>query len=167
MTQETNDVHSNCYIGIGSNLDNPLKHVQDAIAELQQLENCTWIGASSLYRSEPVGPAGQEDYINAVACFTSTLAPEQLLDALQAIENKHQRVRIERWGSRTLDLDILLIADLTINSTRLSVPHPYIDQRNFVLIPLKELNENLLVKGSTITELLKECPAGDLEKLSL
>ena len=165
MTQETPREAMYCYIGIGSNLDNPLEHVKRALKELKQLSNCSWVGASSLYKSEPVGPPGQEKYINAVACVSSTQDPEHMLDQLQAIENRHHRVRIERWGSRTLDLDILLIADLNISTPRLTVPHPFIEERNFVLVPLLELNSNLLINGRAIRDVLTQCPAGDLQIL--
>jgi len=165
MTQETNNSAVRCYIGIGSNLANPLQQVNTAILELQQLENCQWFGVSSLYRSAPVGPAGQDDYINAVACLETNLPPESLLDALQQLENTHQRKRIERWGARTLDLDILLIAQQNIDTARLSVPHPYIAQRNFVLVPLLELAGDISIGQNSLKYLLENCPPGSLERL--
>lgn len=166
MILETSNTRSCCYIGLGSNLDKPIQHITTAIDELKTLAHCQYQGTSSLYRSAPVGPAGQDDYINAVACLTTTLTPEQLLNSLQAIENAHQRVRVERWGARTLDLDILLIDNLTINTTRLTVPHPYIQDRNFVLIPLFELAGEIRINDQLITDLLKTCPAGELQLIS-
>jgi len=166
MTLETNNTNSRCYIGLGSNLDEPIKHITTAIKELQNLVGCQLVSASSLYRSAPVGPAGQDDYINAVACLTTTLEPEQLLDSLQAIENAHQRVRVERWGARTLDLDILLIDNKQINTARLTVPHTYIQDRNFVLIPLFELAGDISINDQLLTDLLKTCPAGELQMIS-
>ncbi|MCJ8298051.1 MAG: 2-amino-4-hydroxy-6-hydroxymethyldihydropteridine diphosphokinase [Pseudomonadales bacterium] len=165
MTRETNSSTVRCYIGIGSNLANPLQQVKTAIVELQQLADCQWRGVSSLYRSAPVGPAGQDDYINAVACLETDLSPESLLDALQQLENTHQRVRIQRWGARTLDLDILLIAQQHIDTARLIVPHPYIEQRNFVLVPLLELAGDISIGQKSLTQLLENCPVGSLEKL--
>ncbi|EPJ52965.1 MAG: 2-amino-4-hydroxy-6-hydroxymethyldihydropteridine pyrophosphokinase [Osedax symbiont Rs2] len=165
MTPETNNSVSRCYIGIGSNLADPLQQVNTAIVELQQLANCQWQGVSSLYRSAPVGPAGQDDYINAVACLETRLAPETLLDALQQLENAHQRERIQRWGARTLDLDILLIADQVIDTNRLIVPHPYITQRNFVLVPLLELAGDISIGQHSLRHLLENCPSGGLQKL--
>ncbi len=165
MTPETNSDLRQCYIGIGSNLDNPLQHVNIAINELKQLKGTTWVGVSSLYRSAPVGPAGQDDYINAVASFHTNLEPEILLDRLQQLENAHQRVRIEHWGARTLDLDILLLDNICINTSRLTVPHPYIHLRNFVLIPLKELAGDIFINGTKVSKLISDCPSGSLDKL--
>ena len=165
MTRETNSSTVRCYIGIGSNLANPLQQVKTAIVELQQLAGCQWRGVSALYRSAPVGPAGQDDYINAVACLETDLSPESLLDALQQLENTHQRVRIQRWGARTLDLDILLIAQQYIDTARLNVPHPYIEQRNFVLVPLLEIAGDISIGQQSLTQLLENCPVGSLEKL--
>jgi 2-amino-4-hydroxy-6-hydroxymethyldihydropteridine diphosphokinase len=166
MILETSSTSRCCYIGLGSNLDKPIQHITTAIDELKTLAHCQYQGTSSLYRSAPVGPAGQDDYINAVACLTTTLTPEQLLNSLQAIENAHQRVRVERWSARTLDLDILLIDNLTIDTTRLTVPHPYIQDRNFVLIPLFELAGEISINDQLITDLLKTCPAGELQLIS-
>ena len=165
MIPETANSALRCFIGIGSNLADPLQQVTSAIVELAQLQDCQWLGASSLYRSAPVGPAGQDDYINAVACLETTLSPESLLNALQQLENAHQRERIERWGARTLDLDILLIAEQIIDTARLSVPHPYIAQRNFVLVPLLELAGDIPIGQSSLQQLLVNCPPGSLEKL--
>ncbi|MEH6445419.1 MAG: 2-amino-4-hydroxy-6-hydroxymethyldihydropteridine diphosphokinase [Oceanospirillaceae bacterium] len=167
MTLETDNNGVTCYIGLGSNLDNPLSHVQSAIHELKNLSDCKFVEASSIYQSAPVGPPGQDDYINAVICLTTTLSPEQLLDQLQHIENSHQRVRIERWGARTLDLDILLFGNSIIDTARLIIPHAFIAERNFVLVPLTELNSNLSIRGEAITYLLQHCPAGTLQKLDL
>jgi 2-amino-4-hydroxy-6-hydroxymethyldihydropteridine diphosphokinase len=165
MTQETKNSIMCCYIGIGSNLDTPLQQVKTAIEELEQLAGDHWIGVSSLYLSAPLGPEGQDHYVNAVACFNTALDPELLLDQLQKIENRHKRIRSQRWGARTLDLDILLIADLYINSLRLQVPHPSICERNFVLVPLAELNSKLEINGTAISEHIDKCPAGSLHIL--
>ncbi|EPJ45843.1 MAG: hypothetical protein OFPII_24910 [Osedax symbiont Rs1] len=165
MTPETNRHLRQCYVGIGSNLDNPLQHVNIAINQLKQLKDTTWVGVSSLYRSAPVGPAGQDDYINAVASFHTNLEPEILLDKLQQLEDAHQRVRIEHWGARTLDLDILLIDNICINTSRLTVPHPYLHLRNFVLIPLIELAGDILINDTKISKLITNCPSGSLDKL--
>lgn len=156
-----------CYIGLGSNLDNPQQQVSSALLELQQLQDCRYLQHSSLYRSDPVGPAGQPDYINAVACLETRLPALQLLDALQAIEQAHQRIRIQHWGPRTLDLDLLLYADQTIHCERLTVPHAYLTARNFVLYPLAEIAPQLqLPDGTALEKLLKQCPAGSLEKIN-
>lgn len=164
------------FIGLGSNLQQPLTQIRDALRELAQLPLSKLIKQSSLYETEPMGPpslSGQPDYdqpryINAVAELETELAPEELLDKLQSIETAHRRVRGEiQWGPRTLDLDLLLYGDETIETERLTVPHPGITERNFVLIPMVEISPELkLPDGRAIAELpacrdqhgVKRCP---------
>ncbi|MET4162507.1 2-amino-4-hydroxy-6-hydroxymethyldihydropteridine diphosphokinase [Marinobacterium sp. MBR-111] len=156
------------WIGLGSNLEDPLAQVSTALQELTQLPDTTLAARSSLYRSDPVGPPGQPDYINAVAALDTRLEPEALLDALQAIEQMHQRVRKIHWGPRTLDLDLLLYGDQVISTPRLIVPHAYMTERNFVLWPLAELAPELILPdGRPLNTLLQHCPMGTLEKISL
>lgn len=156
------------WIGLGSNLEDPLAQVSTALQELTQLPDTTLAACSSLYRSDPVGPPGQPDYINAVAALDTRLEPEALLDALQAIEQMHQRVRKIHWGPRTLDLDLLLYGDQVISTPRLTVPHAYMTERNFVLWPLAELAPELILPdGRPLNTLLQHCPMGTLEKISL
>jgi 2-amino-4-hydroxy-6-hydroxymethyldihydropteridine diphosphokinase len=157
-----------CYIGLGSNLENPVEQVSTALKELSQIPDTTLEHASSLYRSDPVGPPGQPDYINAVACLITRLEPHALLDQLQAIEQAHDRKRIQHWGPRTLDLDLILYGDHTLATERLNVPHPYAKERAFVLWPLAEIaNELTFPDGTVLSELLVQCPVGSLEKISL
>jgi 2-amino-4-hydroxy-6-hydroxymethyldihydropteridine diphosphokinase len=156
------------WIGLGSNLEDPLAQVSTALQELKLLPDTTLAARSSLYRSDPVGPPGQPDYINAVAALDTRLEPEALLDALQAIEQMHQRVRKIHWGPRTLDLDLLLYGDQVISTPRLIVPHAYMTERNFVLWPLAELAPELILPdGRPLNTLLQHCPMGTLEKISL
>lgn len=146
------------YIGLGSNLENPRDQVTRALEELAAIPHTTLDAASSLYRSAPVGPQGQPDYINAVARLKTRLSPLQLLDALQAIEEAHGRLRRERWGARTLDLDLLLYGEQTIQDQRLTVPHPEMHRRAFVLAPLVEIAADLLVPGrGGASDLLAGC----------
>jgi len=155
------------YIGLGSNLTNPLAQVQQALVELGAIPETQVLASSSLYSSRAIGPGEQPDYINAVALLETGLTPLGLLDALQAIEHAHQRVRIEHWGPRTLDLDILLIDNHVISSERLTVPHPYLTQRNFVLYPLADISPNLqLPCGTALGQLLAACPLDGLERLA-
>lgn len=136
------------YVGIGSNLDDPIAHVRRAFDDLSVLRNTVLIAHSSLYRSEPVGPAGQPDYINAAASLMTRLNPADLLSALQGIEIAHGRERNgERWGPRTLDLDLLVYGRETADGPRLTLPHPRIAERNFVLLPLEEIAPELQVPG--------------------
>jgi len=154
------------YIGLGSNLEDPLAQVTGAFVELAELPLTSLIARSSLYSSHAVGPE-QPDYINAVALLDTQLAPLALLDALQAIEQAHRRVRIQHWGPRTLDLDLLLYGDQIIEEERLNVPHPYLTQRSFVLYPLADITPNLhLPDGTPLADLLSRCPADGLLRLS-
>ncbi len=135
------------YIGLGSNLDRPVDQLRRALDELNDLPQTHLIRPSPLYRSPPLGPAGQPDYVNAVAWLQTTLAPLELLDGLQAIERAHGRERAERWGPRTLDLDLLLYGDRHIDSERLVVPHPQMHRRSFVLVPLHDVTPELFLPG--------------------
>jgi 2-amino-4-hydroxy-6-hydroxymethyldihydropteridine diphosphokinase len=153
------------YVGLGSNLEDPLAQVIRAFDELAGISRTTLLARSATYSSHAVGPV-QPDYINAVALLDTQLEPLALLDALQAIEQAHQRVRIQHWGPRTLDLDLLLYDDQTIDMERLKVPHPYLTQRSFVLYPLADITPNLhLPDGTPLEELLSRCPADGLMRL--
>jgi 2-amino-4-hydroxy-6-hydroxymethyldihydropteridine diphosphokinase len=155
------------YIGLGSNLDDPVTQVKTALKHLADLDHCRLLKASSLYRSPPMGPRDQPDYVNAVVLLRTTLAAEDLLDALQAIEQQHARVRDRHWGPRTLDLDLLLYGQVGIDGARLTVPHPGIAERNFVLYPLAEVDPALVIPGrGTVEALLAQCPDTGLTKLA-
>ena len=120
------------YVGLGSNLDAPAEQLRSALQALDQVEATRLVAASALYTSDSLLP-GQPRYTNAVAALDTTLAPLALLDALQAIENDQGRERKERWGPRTLDLDILLFGDQVLDEPRLKVPHYHMHARPFVL----------------------------------
>ncbi|GGC00134.1 2-amino-4-hydroxy-6-hydroxymethyldihydropteridine pyrophosphokinase [Marinobacterium zhoushanense] len=157
-----------CFIGLGSNLDDPQQQVLSAFDELAKLDGCRLGTRSSLYRSDPVGPQDQPDFINAVAELYTSLEAEALLDQLQAIEQHHRRVRERHWGPRTLDLDLLLYGNDLIDTARLHVPHPYMRERGFVLWPLAEIAPELtLPGGGALDSLLALCPMGTLERLPL
>lgn len=147
------------FVGIGSNLNDPVRQVYSALQALQGLSASRLMAASSLYRSPPLGPAGQPDYVNAVACLETRLSPLDLLADLQRLEADHGRVREGvRWGPRTLDLDILLYGDLRMVSERLTVPHPGIASRPFVLRPLAELAPTLhLPAHGSVAALSESC----------
>lgn len=145
------------YIAIGSNLNDPVQQAKDAIQALKTLPKSEFLTVSSLYSSTPMGPQDQPEYINAVAVLNTELTPLELLDCTQAIEQEQGRVRkAERWGPRTLDLDILLYGDEMIDSERLTVPHYGMKQREFVLYPLAEIAPNLqLPDGTELNQLLQ------------
>ena len=146
------------YIGIGSNLAEPLTPVRHAITALKAIPASTLLAVSPWYGSHPVGgPAGQPDYINGVACLQTRLAPHALLDALQTIEQQQSRERHTRWGARTLDLDLLLYDDQLIHDERLTVPHPRMAERAFVLAPLADIAPQLVLpNGCSVTSLLSQ-----------
>lgn len=137
----------NAYIGIGANLGDARANVQDAIARLARLPGATLLAASSSYRTAPIDSSG-DDYINAVAHIRTSLPAEALLQALHAIETAHGRERPYRNAPRTLDLDLLLYGDQQISSPTLSVPHPRLTERAFVLVPLLELAPAIAVPGA-------------------
>ena len=147
------------YVGLGSNLDGPEQQLLRAFDELDRLEQTRLQARSSLYGSPPMGPQNQADFVNAVARLETGLAPEELLAALQAIEQAHGRERTEHWGPRTLDLDILLYGQLQLDTATLTLPHAGISQRSFVLLPLSELDPTLDIPGAgALPALLSACP---------
>lgn len=156
------------FVGLGSNLGDRVAHVRFAMHELARLPRTRFVASSPWYRSAPVGPGVQEDYLNGVAELRSSLAPETLLDSLQRIEHAAGRVRSLRWGARTLDLDLLLYGMHRQASTRLTLPHPRIAERNFVLFPLSELAPSLrLPDGSRVQSLRARLDAAGLRRLGM
>ena len=155
------------YIGLGSNLDNPQLQLATALAGLDEIPDTTLVKYSSFYRSKPVGPRNQPDFINAVALLKSGLTALQLLGRLQSIENRHGRTRTgQRWGPRSLDLDMLMYGNEIINEPELMVPHPEIRHRNFVLIPLLELAPDIRIPGlGRADDLLAEVGRAGITKL--
>lgn len=149
------------YIGLGSNLGDSRQQLQQAMQAMHQLPQTRLVKASSLYSSAPLGPADQPRYTNAVAWLETTLDPLELLALLQAIELEHGRERQgERWGPRTLDLDILLFGQQAIAHERLQVPHYHMHMRPFVLYPLAEVSsaDLQLPDGRLLVDLLLQCP---------
>ena len=133
------------YIAIGSNLASPLEQVNAALKALGDIPESHILAVSSFYRTPPLGPQDQPDYLNAAVALETSLAPEELLNHTQRIELQQGRVRkAERWGPRTLDLDLLLYGDARIDSPRLTVPHPRMGGRAFVLRPLAEIDASLV-----------------------
>jgi 2-amino-4-hydroxy-6-hydroxymethyldihydropteridine diphosphokinase len=144
----TRELWRPAYVGIGSNLDGPVAHVERAFEALRRLPDSGWFVRSGLYCSAPLGPPDQPDFVNAAAGMLTRLAPHDLLGALQGIEKAEGRTRHgEQWGPRTLDLDLLVLGSLAIKDERLELPHPRIAERNFVLLPLAEIAPHLNVPG--------------------
>lgn len=155
------------HVGLGSNLDDPRRQIEQALGALERLSDTRLLRSSSLYVSAPMGPADQPDYLNAVAALETSLAPLELLDALQAIEHRQGRVRGRHWGPRTIDLDLLLYGGQQIDLPRLQVPHPGMAQRAFVLAPLVEIAGDIDIPGQgRASALLAACNDPSLRQLA-
>ena len=155
------------YLGLGANLNAPRKQIHAAVAALKALNDVEFVCVSHDYASKPMGPQDQPDYVNAVACVKTALKPEQLLDLTQAIELEHGRVRKEeRWGPRTLDIDILLFGNDVIETPRLTVPHYGLTEREFVVYPLFEIAPTLVLPNNqSLADITKTLPLNDLQQL--
>jgi len=145
------------YVALGSNLGDSNQHLLDAIAALAALPDTTLVGRSRIYRTAPWGKLDQPEFLNAVVALETLLEPHDLLDALLNIERAAGRERNgERWGPRTLDLDLLHVAGKTVSSARLTLPHPHIAERAFVLLPLHDVAPELDIPGQgNVAELLR------------
>jgi 2-amino-4-hydroxy-6-hydroxymethyldihydropteridine diphosphokinase len=144
------------YIGLGSNLAQPMQQLQRALATLRSLATLKVVTVSSFYRSAPLDGSAQPDYLNAVAQIDTSLAPLALLHQLQHIENEQGRERAVRWGARTLDLDLLLVDQIQLHSVDLTLPHPGLTLREFVVFPLLEIAPNLVLPSGIA---LHDCAA--------
>ena len=144
------------YVGLGSNLTNelgsPAEHLQQAVKSLRQHAKIRNVDVSSLYASDPMGPKDQPDFVNAVAGFETTLTPFELLSFCQQLEQRAKRARLRHWGERSLDVDILLYGALQITEPQLTIPHAGLCERNFVLVPLRELAPNLMIMDKPIAD---------------
>ncbi len=155
------------WIGLGSNLSRPRSQLERAFEALSSLPGTRLAARSALYASPPMGPPDQPDYLNAVARLETDLEPLALLDALQAIERAQGRVRTRRWGPRTLDLDLLLYDEKVMETPRLILPHPGIADRDFVLLPLLEVDPELEIPGlGRARALLARCARRTARRLS-
>ncbi len=156
------------YIGLGSNLEQPVNQVKKARIAINRLEKVQEVAFSSLYQSSPMGPKHQPDYINAVMAVNTSLKPIDMLRCLQQIENQQGRMRNDqRWTARTLDLDMLLYGDQQIDIPDLLVPHYGIADRTFVLYPLYEIEPELDIPGfGHISDLIANTPFDGLEKIT-
>ena len=154
------------YVGLGSNLRSPVRQIRQALRALQEIRQTVLVSSSGLYRSKPLGGIRQPDFINAVAALDTRLGPHELLSELQSIECRQGRVRgRERWGPRTLDLDLLLYGNERITTERLMVPHPGLLERDFVLHPLMEIAPLLrLPDGSRLSDRAAEV-ADELQRV--
>ena len=167
MNTRLNDVDSNsnnnatypwvtCYVGLGSNLknelDSPINHLNRAFERIQANDSTRQVRMSSLYASAPMGPQDQPDFVNAVVSLETTFSAHHLLILCQHLEQQAKRERVRRWGERSLDVDILLYGQEQISEPQLTIPHAGLHERNFVLIPLRELAPELIIAGKPIAD---------------
>ena len=158
---------STAFIALGSNLDDPERQIRNGLRELAALPDTRLVGASSLYRSAPVGYRDQPDFVNAVACIETQLKPRALLDHLLAIERCHGRKREFPNAPRTLDLDIALFGNLSLREPGLTIPHPRMHERAFVLVPLAEIAPGASIPGrGPVGDLLPNVDAASVVKLA-
>ncbi|WP_036479954.1 2-amino-4-hydroxy-6-hydroxymethyldihydropteridine diphosphokinase [Myxosarcina sp. GI1] len=156
-----------CAIALGSNLGDSLNTLKTSLAVLSQTPGIDLKATSSWYRTKPVGtPTPQPDYLNGCALLQVDQTPEELLTLIQAIELQFGRVRTEKWGARTLDLDLLLYEDLILEHPNLTIPHPRMNERAFVLIPLAEIAPDWIepVSQKAIAQLARRVDATGVEK---
>ncbi|MGA1839365.1 MAG: 2-amino-4-hydroxy-6-hydroxymethyldihydropteridine diphosphokinase [bacterium] len=161
-----NSQQVNSYLGIGSNLGNRIKNLEIAAAALSRHPHIKINSFSSFYETEPVGYKKQGWFINQVIQIETSLSPLDLLKAIQKIEDDMGRKRVVKWGPRTIDIDILLYADLLIVHSSLTIPHPHLTKRRFVLVPLAEIAPSLIHPslGESISKILIDSSAVDLVK---
>jgi 2-amino-4-hydroxy-6-hydroxymethyldihydropteridine diphosphokinase len=136
------------YLALGSNLGDRVAHLQRAVDEIRTERGVELVAVSRVYETEPVGGPDQDAYLNAVVAVETMLEPHELLALAQRCENDAQRVRAERWGPRTLDVDVLLYGDLELDDPALTIPHPRMWERGFVLAPLRDVAPDLVEDGT-------------------
>jgi len=157
---------SKIYIALGSNLEGPSQQIYKAINLIDAIDELSVIHTSSLYKTKPIGKIDQPDFINAAIEVEGDISPENLHTALQDIETQTGRIRMELNEPRTLDLDILLIDDLIMKTKKLTVPHPRMHLRQFVIVPLFEINQKLDIPGiGSIDDILKSLPDQGVVKI--
>lgn len=156
------------YLGLGSNMGNCPQNLQTAMELLRELPGVELTKASSMYKTNPVGYLDQSDFYNCVVEIITNLNPEELLVAVLAIEKQMHRIREFHWGPRTIDIDILLYGEEVVKSPQLCIPHPRMHDRGFVVIPLNEIAEDLLVPGLeySVKSLIERLPQGQRVEVS-
>lgn len=150
-------------LGLGGNLGDPANAMATALRTLDGRSDCRVTAVSRLYRTPPWGKTDQSYFFNSCAAVETTLAPEALLDVCLNIEREMKRERIERWGPRTLDIDILTYADVRQDAPRLELPHPRMTDRGFVLMPLADFTAGLVVNGKTVADWLSQADVQGIE----
>ena len=167
MEREKKDNSRNLYIGIGSNLNNPIHQLNIAIEYLSKIDFSHNMKIASFYESPPMGPSDQNNYINTAIMFSSSESPEDILITLKDIESSMGRKKNTiRWSERTIDLDIILLGDLVYESDSLTIPHMHAHERAFVLFPLLDLNPDIFIpKKGFAKDLVKDCLYRNIKKI--
>lgn len=150
-------------LGLGGNIGDPVRAMAEALTALDGREDCAVLAVSRLYRTPPWGKTDQAWFFNACALVQTSLAPQALLDTCLDIERQMKRQRIERWGPRTIDLDVLTFGDLRLQTERLELPHPRMTGRGFVMMPLADIAAEMIVDGRPVSEWLAEADIGGIE----
>ena len=152
-------------VGLGANIDNPMQQLTRALQTLAQHSDIEIKGVSRVYRSAPLGPSDQPDFLNAAVKIDTALSPSAVLDAVKIIERQQGRVTARRWGERCIDLDILLYGGITLQTETLCIPHPGVSARSFVLDPLIDLlgQRFKMPSGEELGKLRALCPDGDIQ----
>lgn len=154
---------SKVYLSLGSNMGERKVYLEQAVRALSQLDNTELIAVSPIYETAAWGNTNQDDFLNLCCLLETTFSPEDLLEQTQAIESRLGRVRHEHWGPRTIDIDLLLYDDQTLKSAQLTLPHPYMRQRAFVLQPLLDIEPKLtLPNGNKLAEYLEQLDRSDI-----
>mgnify|MGYP001393844418 FL=1 len=168
MTKEERENNfRDLYIGIGSNVGKPIENVNNALVHLSKLDIFDSMKISSFYESLPMGPSNQNNYINAAAMFKSSESPEDILILLKDIEFSMGRKKSKvRWSERIIDLDIILYGDLVYSSDTLTIPHTNACERAFVLLPVLDIDPNIIIPNKGIAkDLVKSCLYKDIKKI--
>ncbi len=157
------------FVGIGSNLGDGRKNCVEAVERLKELEGCEFIGCSRWYLTSPVGMEDQDWFVNGVACLDAEISARGFLGRLLSIEAGMGRVRTDKWGPRVIDLDLLLYGTDMVDESDLKIPHPYMHLRKFVLVPLIEMDPNVIHPGlaKTASQMLQELNGEDQEVIPL
>ncbi|SCZ77676.1 2-amino-4-hydroxy-6-hydroxymethyldihydropteridine diphosphokinase [Acidaminobacter hydrogenoformans] len=155
------------FLGLGSNIGDKAENLQEAVRLIGADSRTRVVAKSSLYSTAPVGYLDQDDFVNGVVEVETTLSPEDLLALCQSVEQALRRVRLIRWGPRTIDVDVLLYEGFISSDPVLTLPHPRMHERGFVLVPLAELDPDLPVADKTVAEWLERLDVSDIIKLEV
>lgn len=153
------------YLGLGSNLGDKVENLREAVRLIDEGPQTQVTGKSALYATAPVGYLDQDDFVNGVVEIETGLTPEALLALCQSVEQSLRRVRLIRWGPRTIDVDVLLYEGVVSSDPVLTLPHPRAHERAFVLVPLAELDAGLMISGKTVEAWLAGVDTSDIQRL--